>query len=145
MGPQISNPENIGSLGGPFQPTPHHLAGIWVADRAIVMFIERDLGTERGEVLAEKIRRYRSVFARAVDITIHVGFVVESDRRAHTVHGLVAGRDMPDGGVRFLTAVVARVSADPWAPRCMDGRASWATRDLAAASAPVDWPILTPG
>jgi protein involved in plasmid replication-relaxation len=124
---------------------PDALAGIRVADRAIAMFIERDLGTERGEVLAEKIRRYRAVFARAVDITIHVGFVVESDRRAHTVHRLVTARDMPDGGVRFLTAVVARVSADPMGVRWTDGGGSWPTRDLVTASAPVDWPILIPG
>ena len=86
---------------------PDALAGIRVADRAVMMFIERDLGTERGEVLGEKIRRYRSVFARALDVPIHVGFVVESDRRAHTVHGLVTGRNTPGSGVRFLTAVAA--------------------------------------
>jgi hypothetical protein len=31
-------------------------------ERAIVLSIERDLGTERGEVLPGKIRRYRSLF-----------------------------------------------------------------------------------
>ena len=60
---------------------PDALAGIRVADRAIILFIERDLGTERGEVLAEKIRLYRSVFARALDVPIPVGFCVPSDRR----------------------------------------------------------------
>jgi hypothetical protein len=124
---------------------PDALAGIRVADRAIMMFIERDLGTERGEVLAEKIRRYRSVFARELDVPIHVGFVVESDRRAKTVHGLLTGRNIPGSSVRFLTAVDARVSADPLGARWTDGRASWPTRDLAPVSAPIDWPILMPG
>ena len=124
---------------------PDALAGIRVADRAIILFIERDLGTERGEVLAEKIRRYRGVFARAVDLPIHVGFVVESDRRARTVHGLLTDRNTPGSGVRFLTALDSRLRADPMAARWSDGRASSLTRDLAPASAPVDWPILTPG
>ena len=47
-------------------------------------------GTERGEVLAEKIRRYRSVFARMPDLPVNVGFVVDSERRARTVHELAA-------------------------------------------------------
>lgn len=124
---------------------PDALAGIRVADRAIILFIERDLGTERGEVLAEKVRRYRGVFARALDLPIHVGFVVESDRRARTVHGLLTDRNTPGSGVRFLTAVDTRVRADPMAARWSDGRVSSLTRDLAPASAPVDWPILIPG
>jgi hypothetical protein len=124
---------------------PDALAGIRVADRAIILFIERDLGTERGEVLAEKIRRYRGVFARALDLPIHVGFVVESDRRARTVHGLLTDRNTPGSGVRFLTALDARLRADPMAARWSDGRGSLLTRDLTPASAPVDWPILTPG
>ena len=61
---------------------PDALAGIGVSERAIALFIERDLGTERGEVLAEKIRRYRSVFARTPDHPVNVGFVVDSERRA---------------------------------------------------------------
>jgi hypothetical protein len=124
---------------------PDALAGIRVADRAVILFIERDLGTERGEVLAEKIRRYRGVFARALDLPIHVGFVVESDRRARTVHGLLTDRNTPGSGVRFLTALDTHLRADPMAARWSDGRASSLTRDLTPASAPVDWPILTPG
>jgi hypothetical protein len=67
------------------------LAGIRVGDRTLTLFIERDLGTERGEVLAEKIRRYRSLFARPPEAPIAVGFVLESARRASTIHAL-AGR-----------------------------------------------------
>jgi hypothetical protein len=54
------------------------LAGIRVGDRTLTLFIERDLSTERGEVLAEKIRRYRSLFARPPDAPIVVGFVADS-------------------------------------------------------------------
>ena len=124
---------------------PDALAGIRAADRAIILFIERDLGTERGEVLAEKIRRYRSVFARALDLPINVGFVVESDRRARTVHGLVTDRNAPGSGVRFLTALDARLRVDPMGVRWSDGRTSWSTKDLAPASTPTDWPILVSG
>jgi hypothetical protein len=40
--------------------------------------LESERRLERGEVLSEKIRRYRSVFARMPDLPFHVGFVVDS-------------------------------------------------------------------
>ena len=107
--------------------------------------MERDLGTERGEVLAEKIRRYRAVFARAPDLPVSVGFVVESDRRARTIHQLAARGRARDSGLRFVTAVAERVRADPLGARWTDGRATCPTRQLPPASAAVKWPILTPG
>ena len=85
------------------------LAGIRVADRTLTMFIERDLGTERGEVIAEKVRRYRSLFARAPEGPIVVGFVVESARRASTIQSL-ASRYATDG-LSFVT-IVARARAN---------------------------------
>lgn len=133
-----------GGLFGGFL-RPDALAGIRVRDRAIALFVERDLGTERGEVLAEKIRRYRSVFARTPDLPVNVGFVVESERRARLVHELATRQAALESGLVFLTAVDERARADPLGVRWTDGRAAWSTRDLAPAAAPVDWPILTAG
>jgi hypothetical protein len=122
---------------------PDALAGVRVGDRAIVLFIERDLGSERGEVLAEKVRRYRSVFARAVDLPVQVGFVVESERRAKTVHEVANRQPVAASGPAFLTALDARVRADPFGVRWTDGREAWSTRDL-TSTMPASWPILAP-
>jgi hypothetical protein len=123
---------------------PDAMAGIRAADKAITLCVERDLGTERSEVLAEKVRRYKSVFARSPDVQINVGFVVESDRRARTVHELAASGSVGPSGVSFVTGVAERVLADPMGARWTDGRTTWSTRELAAAAS-VDAPILTPG
>jgi Replication-relaxation len=122
---------------------PDAMAGIRVADKAITLCVERDLGTERREVLAEKIRRYHAVFARTPEVRINVGFVVESDRRARTVHELAATPSGPSG-VTFVTGVAERVLADPMGARWSDGRTTWSTRELVAGNH-VDAPILTPG
>jgi hypothetical protein len=124
---------------------PDALAGIRVGDRAIALFIERDLGTERGEVLAEKIRRYRSVFARTPDLPVNVGFVVDSERRARTVHELVSLRGGPDIRMSFLTAVDEQLRRDPLGAPWTDGSLQRPTRDLAPVSINVSWPIVTPG
>jgi hypothetical protein len=124
---------------------PDALAGVRVGDRAIALFIERDLGSERGEVLAEKVRRYRSVFARAVDLPVQVGFVVESDRRARTVHEVANRKHVAASGPVFLAAVVHQLRADPFGLRWTDGRDVWSTRALIPAAEHASWPILTPG
>ena len=52
----------------------------------IVLFVERDLGTERGGMLLEKLDRYDAVFNREKEASpLHVGMVVESRRRASAV------------------------------------------------------------
>ena len=120
---------------------PDALAGIRVGGRSLALFIERDLGTERGEVLADKVRRYRSVFSHAPGDGIAVGFVVESARRAQTIHAL--GRRLP-GGLTVATAVDDEFQADPLGAEWSDGlqpRSAW---DLAAASSREE-PVLTPG
>lgn len=118
------------------------LAGIRVGERALTLFIERDLGTERGEVLAEKIRRYRSVFGRAPDLPIGVGFVVESPRRARSIHAL-ASRRSP--GVLVLTVTALALRADPLGAPWSDGETELSIRDLAVEPAPSEAPVLTPG
>jgi hypothetical protein len=124
---------------------PDALAGVRVGDRAIALFIERDLGSERGEVLAEKVRRYRSVFARAVDLPVQVGFVVESDRRARTVHEVAKRKHVASSGPVFLSAVVHQLRLDPFGARWTDGRDAWSTRGLISAVDEASRPILGPG
>jgi hypothetical protein len=118
------------------------LAGIRVGDRGLTLFIERDLGTERGEVVAEKIRRYRSVFSHAVEQPLAVGFVVESVRRARSVHALASRRGL---GVSLLTITADRLRANPLDAGWFDGEVERPIRDLAAEPAPSDAPVLTPG
>jgi hypothetical protein len=124
---------------------PDALAGIRVGNRAIALFVERDLGTERGEVLAEKIRRYRSAFARMPDLPVNVGFVVDSERRARTLHELVSSRGRPEIGMSFLTAVGDKLRRDPLGATWTDGHLYRPTRDLVPISIGVSWPILAPG
>ena len=133
-----------GQLFGGFL-RPDALAGVRVGRRAIALFIERDLGTERGEVLAEKIRRYRSVLSRTPDLAVHVGFVVGSHRRARAVHALAQSSGSIPPGVLVVTATADELDADPLGSRWSDGRSSWATRDLPPIADAIDWPILGPG
>jgi hypothetical protein len=119
------------------------LAGIRVGERALTLFIERDLGTERGEVLAEKIRRYRSVFARTPDLPLTVGFVVESARRARTIKALTDR--YRTSGVAVLTIVDEHLRADPLGAAWSDGERESSIRHLASEPATGDPPILVPG
>jgi hypothetical protein len=74
-------PERAIALGFRGYLRPDALAVIGVGDRAVELFIERDLGTERGAILAAKARTYSS-FLSGHDVPMNVGFVVESARRA---------------------------------------------------------------
>ena len=120
---------------------PDALAGIRFGQRTLALFLERDLGTERGEVLAEKARRYRSVFSRAPGDAMAVGFVVGSARRAQTIHAM--GRRQP-GGLTLLTVVADRLLVDPLEAAWSDGQLARSIRELAAAGQG-DGPILAPG
>ena len=120
---------------------PDALAGIRVGQRTLALFLERDLGTERGEVLAEKVRRYRSVFSRAPGDTMAVGFVVESARRAQSIHAM--GHRQP-GGLTLLTVVADQLLVDPLGAAWLDGQQQRSIRELAAAGQG-DGPILAPG
>ncbi len=133
-----------GQLFGGFL-RPDALAIVRVRDRLVVLFVERDLGSERGEALGEKIRRYRLVFAREPEVPVNVGFVVESERRARTVHAQsehVHGQAMP---LTILSAVDEQLRRDPLRGSWSDGAARRSTRDLAAIAVSTSWPILTPG
>lgn len=124
---------------------PDAIAGIRVGDRVIALFVERDLGTERGEDLPDKIGRYRAVFARAPELAVQVGFVVESPRRARTIQDL-AGRDRSsESRLTFLTGIDKEIRADPLKAIWSDGEIRTPTRRLAPIASATSWPLLLPG
>lgn len=131
-----------GQLFGGFL-RPDAIAGIRVGGRALTLFVERDLGTERGESLAQKIRRYGSVLDRIASEAVRIGFVVDSVRRGKTLMQS-ATRQYGSGGP-FVMATSTDVLADPFGARWFDGEAERSTRELATAPVPDDWLLLTPG
>jgi hypothetical protein len=133
-----------GQLFGGFL-RPDALAVVRVRDRTIGLFVERDLGSERGEALGEKIRRYRLVFGREPGIAVNVGFVVESERRARTVHAQAEGHRVSATGPLVLTAIDAQLRQDSLGGPWWDGRNRISTRELSPMSTAGPLPILTPG
>lgn len=123
---------------------PDALAIIRINDRLVALFVERDLGSERGEVLAEKLRRYWSMFGRESSIPLHVGFVVESERRARTVYAPTADAGRPMNPT-ILTAVGERLFRDPLGTRWSDGQRAQSIRELPSISSGQAVPILAPG
>jgi len=58
---------------------PDALAVIRVDERSILLAVERDLGTERGPILAGKVDSYEGSYGRRDGrAPLHVGFVVDS-------------------------------------------------------------------
>ena len=74
-------PERAIALGFSGYLRPDALAVVGVGERAVALFIERDLGTERGAILAAKARVYSGLLSNR-EVPMHLGFVVESARRA---------------------------------------------------------------
>ena len=124
---------------------PDALAVVRARDRVIPLFIERDLGTERGDALPEKIRRYRSVASGRPDLVRTVGFVVESERRARTIHELAGSARGLDAGPLFVTTVAERVLRDPISAPWSNGQTLRPTRQLAHLPTAASLPILGPG
>ncbi len=124
---------------------PDALAVVRVRDRVIPLFVERDLGTERGDALPEKIRRYRSAATGRPDLLLTVGFVVESERRARAIHNMVrAGRGL-EAGPAVVTAIAERLQRDPIGALWSDGQTLCPTRELAHLPTAAPPPILGPG
>lgn len=122
---------------------PDAVAGIRVGQSALTLFIERDLGTERGEGMAQKLRRYDALFGRIDAEGVKVALVADSVRRARRLVESAArqyGRDMP-----FVTAVSEAVLANPLGAAWFDGETERSTRELAVATVPADWLVLEPG
>ncbi len=79
------------------------------------------------------------------DLPVNVGFVVESERRARTVHELASHRGGPDSRMTFLTAIDEQLRRDPYGTTWTDGGPQRSTRDLVPISTGVSWPIVMPG
>jgi hypothetical protein len=130
---------------------PDALAVVRAGDASIVLAIERDLGTERGPVLAGKLERYRRVYDYSPDrAPLHVGFVVDSVRRAASVRARL--RSARGGGAPGGTIVSAWVVAEP--ALVADPYAAVWTAPGGAEARVVDfaphwtgdpWPWLAPG
>ena len=115
----------------------------------IVLFIERDLGTERGSVLVDKVRRYRNMYAREKEPkALHVGIVVDSQRRAHAVRRILRATETKldiARAVRVWVITEAELTADPhgavWISPAVD-----AVRTIDLEPHPIDdpWSILSP-
>lgn len=126
---------------------PDAVAIIRDREAMIVLFIERDLGTERGSVLVEKLRRYRNVYWRGKERQVlHVGIVVESHRRAYAVRRILrpSAEEMAEA-IRVWVITEAELTADPhgavWISPAVD-----AIRTIDLGPHPFDepWPILPP-
>lgn len=126
---------------------PDALAVIRVADGVILLFIERDLGTERGGIVADKLGKYRSRYGKRYDgATVHVGIVVESQRRAAAVRRMLRERDEASGAVRAWVTTEPEIRADPYGATWVSPEIDQIrTLDLAPHPTDLDWPVLAPG
>ncbi len=126
---------------------PDALAVVRAGDASVLLVVERDLGTERGPVLAGKLGRYRRLFhGHPASAPLHVGFVVDSGRRAASVRARLRGGGAGGSVVTAWVVVEPALAADPYG-------AAWITPEGAVASV-VDfashwtgdpWPYLQPG
>jgi hypothetical protein len=126
---------------------PDALAVVRAGDDSILLVVERDLGTERGPVLAGKLERYRRLFHGIPDrAPLHVGFVVDSGRRAASVRARLRRQGAEGSVVTAWVVAEPALAADPYG-------ATWATPEGAEARvldfAPHwtgdPWPWLRPG
>ena len=94
---------------------PDALAVIRAGDRSVLLAIERDLGTERGPILTGKVDSYQRVYdSRLVKAPIHVGFVVESPRRAASVRARLRATEKDGSIVTIWVVTEPALTADPF-------------------------------
>ena len=94
---------------------PDALAVIRAGDRSVLLAIERDLGTERGPILTGKVDSYRGVYdSRLVKAPIHVGFVVESPRRAASVRARLRATEKDGSIVTIWVVTEPALATDPF-------------------------------
>jgi hypothetical protein len=125
---------------------PDAVAVVRAGERMIVLFVERDLGTERGAVVPEKVHRYRSAFSRSAEPPIHLGIVVDSARRAASLGRLISRTDRRQGPIQIWLGPWDGLARDPL-------RATWTspagervrTLDLVPHWTGDPWPPLVPG
>jgi hypothetical protein len=126
---------------------PDALAVIRAGERSILLAVERDLGTERGPVLSGKVESYQGVYdSRQGRAPIHVGFVVDSARRAASVRARLRSAEKDGSVVTVWVVTEPALAADPFG-------AAWTTPggfdarvvDFAAHWTGSPWPFLLPG
>ena len=95
---------------------PDALAVIRVGERSILLAIERDLGTERGPILADKVDSYQRVYGqRKEQAPLHVGFVVDSRRGGLPRSApACAGPRQDESVVTTWVVTEAALTADPY-------------------------------
>jgi hypothetical protein len=117
---------------------PDALAVLRTGGRGVLLLVERDLGTEVTATLASKIARYRNKFAGRP--CIHVGFVVEGERRAESVRRLIRAGE--DTGPAIIVTTIDALRADPFGARWSDGATKPPTRGLTPYATGVTAPLL---
>jgi hypothetical protein len=125
---------------------PDALAVIGVGEASIVLFIERDLGTERGGTLWAKVKSYHDVYdGRTEAAPVHVGLVVDTPRRAASVRRSLRG-DTDAAAVRAWVTTAPELATNPydavWLSPSMDVAR---TTDLPAHWTGERWDLLEPG
>ena len=94
---------------------PDALAVVRAGERSILLAIERDLGTERGPILADKVESYQGHYGRRKEqAPLHVGFVVDSPRRAASVRARLRGTEKEESVVTAWVVTEAALTADPY-------------------------------
>lgn len=83
-------PERAAALAFKGYLRPDAIAVFLAGDRATLLMIERDLGTERRDVLAKKVEQYSNPLNRAPGANL--GLVVESGRRSAAVRASLRPR-----------------------------------------------------
>ncbi|MGH2427347.1 MAG: replication-relaxation family protein, partial [Candidatus Limnocylindria bacterium] len=142
-------PERAIALGFGGYLRPDALAVFGVGDRAVALFIERDLGTERGAILAAKARTYSGHLSNR-EVSMHVGFVVESPRRAaalaYRLRRWLDEYELPGHKkASCWVTTAAELMADPFGAiwRAPDGQ-RLATREMASFETEWELPRLGP-
>jgi Group II intron, maturase-specific domain len=117
----------------------------WYVMGRLRRFVERDLGTERGEIIADKIARYRGFFSRRPDVHATVGFVVNAPGRARSIVAL-AERDRSLAPNLLVAMTLDReVLADPFGSIWRGSETACATAALPSALASGALELLGPG
>ncbi|MDQ3689646.1 MAG: replication-relaxation family protein [Chloroflexota bacterium] len=126
---------------------PDAIAAVRLANRTVLLFIERDTGSERLALLAAKARRYRAVLGPRPELQpAHVVFVTDSARRARSIVTASSMAAALGPSPRLWAAGAQTLERDPWSARwqSLDGDAS-RLADLSGLATTDDFPIVGPG
>jgi len=107
-------PERVAAalFGGYLRPDA--IAALRVADQLVLLFVERDTGTERAGVIAAKLRRYGALVGSRAEVRpAHVVVVTDTRRRASTLQAGLAGNQNP-AALPLWLASAAELEDDPW-------------------------------